>query len=69
MLEPVAMPDFRVSPSSAMSTSHVGAERLPVVCIDDFSANPALLVAIACEAVFIDVGSRYPGVRAPAPQA
>jgi hypothetical protein len=69
MLEPVAMPDFRVSPSSAMSTSHVGAERLPVVCIDDFSVNPALLVAIACEAVFIDVGSRYPGVRAPAPQA
>jgi hypothetical protein len=63
------MPDFSANPSLIVSTSHVGAERLPVVCIDDFAVDPALLVAIACESVFIDVGSRYPGVRAPAPQA
>ena len=65
----MAMMDFRVNPSPAMSTSHFGAERLPVVCIDNFTIEPALLVALACESAFIDVGSRYPGVRAPAPQA
>jgi hypothetical protein len=63
------MADFRANPSPVVSTSHVGAERLPVVCIDDFSVDPGLLVAMACESAFIDVGSRYPGVRAPAPQA
>jgi hypothetical protein len=63
------MPDFRANPSPAVSTSHVGTERLPIVCVDDFSVDPALLVTVAAESVFIDVGSRYPGVRAPAPQA
>jgi len=63
------MPDFHVNPSFIVSTSHVGTERLPVVCIDDFAVDPALLVTIASESVFIDVGSRYPGVRAPAPLA
>ena len=63
------MTDFRVNSSPPKSISHVGTERLPVVCIDDFSVEPALLVAMACESAFIDVGSRYPGVRAPAPQA
>jgi hypothetical protein len=51
-----------------VSVSHVGPERSPVVCIDDFSENPESLVDLACEAPFIDVGSRYPGVRAPVPQ-
>lgn len=63
------MPDFRINTSLAASIAFTGAERLPVVRIDDFSVDPALLVKLACEAVFIDVGSRYPGVRAPAPQA
>jgi hypothetical protein len=49
--------------------SRVGAERSPVVCIDEFFEDPAILVDLACSAAFIDVGSRYPGVRAPAPQA
>jgi len=57
-----------VNPSPTLSITHVGPERLPVLCIDDFAVNPNLLLATACEAVFIDVGSRYPGVRAPAPQ-
>lgn len=40
-----------------------------MVCIDEFFEDPAMLVDLACNAAFIDVGSRYPGVRAPAPQA
>jgi len=53
------------TPSAVMS---VGPQASPVLCIDGFSADPAALVDLACEAAFIDVGSRYPGVRAPAPQ-
>jgi len=45
-----------------------GRERLPVIVIDSFSDEPAELAAVAMDAVFIDVGSVYPGVRAPAPQ-
>lgn len=45
----------------------VGAEHSPVVCIDDFSGDPARLVELAIDADFIDAGSVYPGVRAPAP--
>jgi hypothetical protein len=56
------------NPSSRVSVSHVGPERSPVVCIDDFAEHPELLVDLACTAPFIDVGSRYPGVRAPVPQ-
>jgi uncharacterized protein DUF6445 len=60
---------LRANPAFRVSTRFVGAERLPVVCIDDFLLDPAPLVTQASEAAFIDVGSRYPGVRAPAPQA
>lgn len=52
-----------------MSVATVGREETPVIVIDAFSLDPAALVARATEAVFIDVGSVYPGVRAPAPQA
>lgn len=40
---------------------------MPVIVIDSFSRNPDELVALAADAAFIDVGSIYPGVRAPAP--
>ena len=45
----------------------IGTEHSPVLCIDDFSANPELLVERAAQAHYIDVGPLYPGVRAPAP--
>ncbi len=51
------------------SVAKIGAENLPVVCIDEFFEEPEILVDLACRATFIDVGSRYPGVRAPAPQS
>lgn len=47
---------------------HVGNERSPVIVIDSFAGDPESLVDLAAEAVFIDVGSVYPGVRAPAPE-
>jgi len=59
---------FSVNPQRRVSVVNTGRERLPVIIIDGFSHDPAALVACAAEAVFIDVGSRYPGVRAPAPQ-
>lgn len=37
------------------------------MCIDDFAEDPARLVALAVDAVFVDAGPIYPGVRAPAP--
>ena len=62
------MADFRTNPFFQPVTVLVGPERAPVVCIDGFSSDPSMLVTLAAEAAFIDVGSRYPGVRAPAPQ-
>lgn len=50
-----------------ITVERVGTEKAPVVCIDDFAADPAGLVALAVGAAFIDAGSIYPGVRAPAP--
>ncbi|HET9219439.1 MAG TPA: DUF6445 family protein [Terriglobia bacterium] len=52
-----------------MSVATVGRECSPIVCIDSFVANPGALLELASEAAFIDVGSRYPGVRAPAPES
>jgi hypothetical protein len=62
------MSEFAANPSRRVSVANVGREGLPVVVIDSFSLNPAALILRAMEAVFIDVGSVYPGVRAPAPQ-
>ena len=59
---------FSVNPQRRVSVVNTGHEQLPVIIIDRFSNDPAALIACAAEAVFIDVGSRYPGVRAPAPQ-
>jgi hypothetical protein len=60
--------EFNVNPERRVIVLSVGQERLPVISIDAFSLDPASLIAVAAEAVFIDVGSIYPGVRAPAPQ-
>ncbi|HEV7607621.1 MAG TPA: DUF6445 family protein [Steroidobacteraceae bacterium] len=63
------MSEFNVNPARRVSVVSVGHERLPVISIDAFSLDPAALIAVATEAVFIDVGSVYPGVRAPVPQS
>jgi len=49
---------------------YVGAERSPVIVIDDFFSDPEAFVAMARTASFRAVGDNfYPGVRAMAPAA
>ncbi|HEY6124048.1 MAG TPA: DUF6445 family protein [Steroidobacteraceae bacterium] len=62
------MPDFDVNPDVQVDVRRVGRDRLPVIVIDSFSMDPESLVARAIGAAFIDAGSTYPGIRAPAPQ-
>lgn len=50
-----------------VSVSRIGESGFPLLCIDDFSRDPERLVTGAERADFIEVGSSYPGVRAPAP--
>jgi hypothetical protein len=50
-----------------VSAIQVGDSGFPLLCIDDFFPDPDSLVAGAERADFIEVGSRYPGVRASAP--
>jgi hypothetical protein len=56
------------NPQRRTAVFEVGRERSPLLCIDDFAANPETLVARAVDADFIDAGPVYPGVRAPAPR-
>jgi hypothetical protein len=60
-------PPFRASPSFEPAVEFVGVEQAPVIVIDEFWLEPGRLVAMAGDAAFIDAGSVYPGVRAPAP--
>ena len=60
--------EFDVSVRRA-NVVRIGRDASPVICVDDFCADPEALVTLAEQAAFIDVGSNYPGVRAPAPAA
>jgi hypothetical protein len=61
------MSGIAVNVSRRETVLNIGRERLPVLCIDDFVADPHGLAARALNADFIDAGPVYPGVRAPAP--
>jgi len=63
------MPDFDANPSRRVQVLRIGRDRLPIIIIDSFTLDPASLITRAAEASFIDAGSVYPGVRAPAPKA
>lgn len=56
-------------PKLSSSIDQVGAERSPVLVIDNLAADPAALIDAADEAIFLKLGPLYPGVRAPAPEA
>jgi hypothetical protein len=58
---------LRINPDREVKHARVGAERLPLVCIDSLFLDPGSLIELARQAMFVDVGSNYPGVRAPAP--
>jgi hypothetical protein len=61
------MPGFAANPSRRVSLTRVGQSGFPVICVDDFLLDAGNLVELAVDAAFVDVGSVYPGVRAPAP--
>lgn len=58
---------FRINPDRVVTRTYVGAEQLPLVCIDGLFLEPAKLIELARQAMFVDMGSNYPGIRAPAP--
>ena len=61
--------DFDLHPDLRLSQLAIGAERAPLLVIDNFVANAEALVADACARPFT-VRSRYfPGIRAEAPPA
>jgi len=52
-------------PSPTISVEWIGAERQPVVMIDDLAPDPESLRDAARTAPFERIGDNYPGVRAP----
>ena len=63
--------DFRPHPNIAARVDHVGAERAPVLVIENFAAEPqALIDHAAALAPFAPAQQTfYPGVRAPVPMS
>jgi hypothetical protein len=59
--------EVAVNASRRLSVHHVGRENSPLLCFDGLLRDPELLIDLAAQATFIEVGSGYPGVRAPAP--
>ncbi len=62
-----ASPAYGINPRRRVQVISIGRERSPLLWIDDFLMNADALVAQARDAVFIELGSLYPGVRAPVP--
>lgn len=63
------MSDVEMNGSCRVSVQRVGRANSPLICFDGVLKDPGSLVTLATQATFIDVGSSYPGVRAPAPDA
>lgn len=49
----------------SIRVDHVGAERQPVVVVENFAPDPEALIAAAETLPFAPMGEYYPGVRAP----
>jgi hypothetical protein len=60
---------LRLHEQCRISTVHIGAEKLPVLIVDNFLGNPSILVEYAAQhCAFEGVSDNfYPGLRAPAP--
>lgn len=63
--------DFAPSPTASLSICEIGAERHPVIVVDDAMRDPGVLVRFAAEQACFDRvdDNLYPGVRAPLPLA
>ena len=56
--------------SISVRLEHVGAERQPLMIVDDVLADPQAMIDAACEATFyVPHHTNYPGVNAPVPQS
>jgi hypothetical protein len=64
MAQPLAL-----SPARSTRIEWIGAERKPLVIVDDCLAGPEAVRAIAARAPFAPIGPHYPGLRSPVPQA
>jgi hypothetical protein len=66
-----ARPDLNLDlhPDLHLRQLTIGAERAPLLVIDNFVANPQALVADACARPFTVRGRYFPGLRAEAPTA
>ncbi|HEY7884308.1 MAG TPA: DUF6445 family protein, partial [Cellvibrionaceae bacterium] len=58
-----------VSPNARISHHQIGAEKQPVLVIDNFLDNPATLIDIAANIEFKADSGLFPGLRATAPEA
>ena len=58
-----------INPGRRVDVIRVGRDGSPVIIVDEFLSDPQSCVVLAANADFIDAGSTYPGVRAPAPRA
>ncbi len=65
------MTNFELNEDCSVTVEAIGHERHPVIIIDGFLKNPAMLIDIAADCDFTPVeeaGNFYPGIRARAPQ-
>jgi hypothetical protein len=61
--------DLELHPDLRLSQLAIGAERAPLLVIDNFVANAGALVADACARPFTVRSQYFPGIRAEAPLA
>jgi hypothetical protein len=61
---------LRLGSSISVRLAHVGAERQPLMIVDDVLADPQAMIDAACEATFyVPHHTNYPGINAPVPQS
>lgn len=60
---------FHASENLTWRVDRIGLLQSPVLVVENFIDAPKLLIEEAASAMFIGMGSQYPGVRAPAPPA
>lgn len=62
-------PTLSVHPQMQVRVEHVGAERSPVVIVDNLVSDPDSIVAYAVARGLAPPTDMYPGIRAPAPKS
>jgi hypothetical protein len=61
---------LQLGSSISVRLAHVGAERQPLMIVDDVLADPQAMVDAACKATFyVPHHTNYPGINAPVPQS